>query len=197
VRAVLAEQQRKTQERASAYGDRWSPWNQLNGWRMNGSAYQDLLFADAEARRSVRIFPGRDGGFRFECGEEHGELSVAGGGALLDGVKLRARAVWSGGGQLTVFEEGASHILRVIDPLATSGSQEEASGRLTAPMPGRITQVFVETGDEVQRGAPLLILEAMKMQYTISAPADGRIAEVRYAAGDVVDEGAELIAFAE
>jgi 3-methylcrotonyl-CoA carboxylase alpha subunit len=64
-------------------------------------------------------------------------------------------------------------------------------------MPGRIVQVMAQKGAEVKRGAPLLILEAMKMEYTIAAPADGRIAEVRYAPGDVVEEGAELIKFAE
>jgi 3-methylcrotonyl-CoA carboxylase alpha subunit len=197
VQAVLAEQRRKSEVRAAASGDRWSPWNQLNAWRMNGAAYQDIVFADGESRRSVRVFPRREGAFGFECGNERGEVSAAGGSAFLDGVKLQARAVWSGAGQLTAFERGAVHILRVLDPLATSASQQETGGRLTAPMPGRIMQVFVEKGAEVQRGAPLMILEAMKMQYTISAPADGRVAEVRYATGDVVEEGAELIAFAE
>jgi 3-methylcrotonyl-CoA carboxylase alpha subunit len=56
---------------------------------------------------------------------------------------------------------------------------------------------MVQRGAEVKRGAPLLVLEAMKMEYTIAAPADGRIAEVRYSVGDVVEEGAELIEFAE
>jgi 3-methylcrotonyl-CoA carboxylase alpha subunit len=197
VQAVLAEQLRKSEARAAASGDPWSPWNQLNAWRMNGAAYQDIRFADGEARRLVRVFPGREGAFGFECVDQRGDVSIAGDSDFLDGVKLRAHAVWSGSGQLTVFEEGVSHTLRVIDPLATSGSQEEAGGRLTAPMPGRIMQVFVEKGAEVQRGAPLMILEAMKMQYTISAPAHGRVAEVRYAEGDVVEEGAELISFAE
>jgi 3-methylcrotonyl-CoA carboxylase alpha subunit len=197
VREVLAEQRQKSEDRAAASGDPWSPWNQLNAWRMNGAAYQDVLFADGEARRSVRVFPQREGAFGFECGDERGHVSIAGDSAFLDGVKLRAHAVWSSSGQLTVFEESVSHTLRVLDPLATSRSAEEAGGRLTAPMPGRIMQVFVIKGAEVKRGAPLMILEAMKMQYTISAPADGRVGEVRYTAGDVVEEGAELISFAE
>jgi 3-methylcrotonyl-CoA carboxylase alpha subunit len=193
--AVLAGQRRNTKARAAASGDPWSPWNELNSWRMNGTAYQDLLFTDGESKRPVRIFPRREGGFGFECGEEQGEVTVSGGGAFLDGVKLRARAVWSGKAQLTVIEESASHTLRLIDPLAASGAEEQTGGRLTAPMPGRIAQALVEAGQQVRRGAPLMILEAMKMQYTIGAPADGRIAEVRYAPGDVVEEGAELITF--
>jgi 3-methylcrotonyl-CoA carboxylase alpha subunit len=47
----------------------------------------------------------------------------------------------------------------------------------------------------VGRGAPLLVLEAMKMEHTIVAPGDGRIAALRYAEGDQVDEGAVLLDF--
>ena len=54
-------------------------------------------------------------------------------------------------------------------------------------------RVLTENGAEVKCGAALLVLEAMKMEYTIAAPADGKVIEVRYAAGDLVDEGAELI----
>jgi 3-methylcrotonyl-CoA carboxylase alpha subunit len=47
----------------------------------------------------------------------------------------------------------------------------------------------------VKRGTPLLVLEAMKMEHTITAPADGVVGAIRYRAGDQVDEGAELVAF--
>ena len=63
-------------------------------------------------------------------------------------------------------------------------------------MPGRIAAVLVEPGTEVTRGAPLIVLEAMKMEHSITAPADGRVERVNYAAGDLVEEGAELVVFA-
>jgi 3-methylcrotonyl-CoA carboxylase alpha subunit len=63
-------------------------------------------------------------------------------------------------------------------------------------MPGRITQLTVEPGMNVRRGQPLLVLEAMKMEHTVSAPADGVVEAVRFAVGDQVEEGAELITFA-
>jgi 3-methylcrotonyl-CoA carboxylase alpha subunit len=47
----------------------------------------------------------------------------------------------------------------------------------------------------VARGAPLLVLEAMKMEHTLSAPGDGRIVQLHYAEGDQVEEGAILIEF--
>jgi 3-methylcrotonyl-CoA carboxylase alpha subunit len=193
---VFAAQRRKVERRAAASGDSWSPWNQLSAWRMNGAGYQDVVFTDGNTRLSLRVFPRRDGTFQVDFPDGPGEISGHGDVRFVDRIKIRARAVLDGH-QVTVFVAGATHILSLIDPLAPWGIEEDAGGRLTAPMPGRIVQVMVQEGAEVKRGAPLLILEAMKMEYTITAPADGRIAEVRYSTGDVVEEGAELIKFEE
>ena len=62
-------------------------------------------------------------------------------------------------------------------------------------MPGRIISIEVAEGDSVQAGQQLMVLEAMKMEHTISAPASGTVATIRFAVGDQVPEGAELIAF--
>ena len=63
-------------------------------------------------------------------------------------------------------------------------------------MPGRVAHVLVEVGDAVQRGEPLMIIEAMKMEHTVTAPVDGIVDAVRFGVGDLVEEGAELIALA-
>jgi 3-methylcrotonyl-CoA carboxylase alpha subunit len=60
-------------------------------------------------------------------------------------------------------------------------------------MSGTVVAVLVKAGDNVARGAPLMILEAMKMEHTIAAPADGTVAVVHYRAGDRVKEGADLV----
>ena len=70
---------------------------------------------------------------------------------------------------------------------------EAGGGRLTAPMPGKVVTVQVAPGARVARGAPLLVLEAMKMEHTIVAPGDGQVTEIHYAAGDLVEEGVELL----
>jgi 3-methylcrotonyl-CoA carboxylase alpha subunit len=62
-------------------------------------------------------------------------------------------------------------------------------------MPGKVIAVLAPAGTKVEKGAPLLVMEAMKMEHTISAPADGEIEEVLYAVGDQVPEGAQLLAF--
>jgi len=192
---VLSDERRAQETRAAASRDPWSPWNQLNAWRMNSPGYQDLVFRDGESKVSVRVFPQTGGSYRAVFGNESIELRGLGEEIWVDGVKARATVIRSGE-QITVIRDGINHVLHLIDPLAPHGVEEAAAGSLTAPMPGRIIQVLARPGAEVKRGAPLLVLEAMKMEYTISAPADGTIEEVRYAAGEVVDEGAELIVFA-
>jgi 3-methylcrotonyl-CoA carboxylase alpha subunit len=197
---VLSDQRRDVQARAASSGDPWSPWNDLTSWRMNGTGYQDLLFQDGDVHLTLRVYVRQDGSFRVDfpaCPGEAGpgEVTPNAHFLMLDGVKLRATVLRSGE-DLTIINDGINHHLKLRDPLALVGIEEESAGRLTAPMPGRIVQVMIEKGSQVDRGAPLLVLEAMKMEYTITAPAAGTIAEVRCAPGDVVSEGAELIAFA-
>ena len=64
-----------------------------------------------------------------------------------------------------------------------------------APMPGRIIAQLVAAGTKVAKGAPLLIMEAMKMEHTICAPANGMLRGFRAAVGEQVQEGVELIDF--
>jgi 3-methylcrotonyl-CoA carboxylase alpha subunit len=60
-------------------------------------------------------------------------------------------------------------------------------------MPGRVVAVTVEAGARVTRGQTLMVIEAMKMEHSITAPADGVVESVCYKIGDNVEEGAELI----
>jgi 3-methylcrotonyl-CoA carboxylase alpha subunit len=71
------------------------------------------------------------------------------------------------------------------------------SGGLEAPMPGVVTRVLVSSGAYVQRGQPLLALEAMKMEHLIRAPRDGRIRSVSARAGEMVSGGATLVEMEE
>src|SRR5260370_9689713 len=77
--------------------------------------------------------------------------------------------------------------------VAPQAEEEIAGGRLTAPMPGKIIQVLAAAEATVRRGQGLIVLEAMKMEHTVSAPADGVAQPVNYPVGDLVEEGAELI----
>ncbi|HEX8251522.1 MAG TPA: biotin/lipoyl-containing protein [Thermoanaerobaculia bacterium] len=64
-----------------------------------------------------------------------------------------------------------------------------------APMPGLVLKILVKQGDVVAKGAPLLILEAMKMEHQIVAPKDGTIAAINCREGELVQPGIELVTF--
>jgi 3-methylcrotonyl-CoA carboxylase alpha subunit len=91
--------------------------------------------------------------------------------------------------------QGAARI-SLLDPLAHAGEAAQEGGRLTAPMPGKVVSFTVTAGDKVKAGQALAVMEAMKMEHTISAPKDGTVAELLYAPGDQVAEGAELLKLA-
>jgi 3-methylcrotonyl-CoA carboxylase alpha subunit len=62
-------------------------------------------------------------------------------------------------------------------------------------MPGKIIAVLVKSGAKVEKGTPLIILEAMKMEHTIVAQGRGTVTEIHYKVGEQVAEGAELLGF--
>ena len=73
---------------------------------------------------------------------------------------------------------------------------EAPTGRLTAPMPGRIVHLHIKQGDRVKHGDTLLVLEAMKMEHSILAPRDGLVETIDFAVGDLVEEGVALLSLA-
>lgn len=72
-------------------------------------------------------------------------------------------------------------------------TSQAGSGWTTSPMPGRIVKVLVEEGDHVEKGAALVIIEAMKMQNELLAEHAGVVNKVRVRAGDTVERDAELV----
>ena len=158
-----------------------------------------MRWADGDEPRLVRAF-WRGPRYRLEIDgeacEAAAEVTAEGDLAVeLDGVRARL-AVLRQGDEVTVVGDDGSWRLLYIDPLAPKAAEEAAGGRLGAPMPGKVAQVLAAAGAQVKRGQALMVLEAMKMEHTITAPADGTVERVNYAAGDLVEEGAELIGFA-
>jgi propionyl-CoA carboxylase alpha chain len=90
--------------------------------------------------------------------------------------------------------EGHVHLRRV--PRFTDPAQALASGSLLAPMPGTVVSVAVELGQQVEAGSPVLVLEAMKMQHTVSAPHAGTVAQIDVKPGAQVAAG-EVLAVVE
>ncbi len=192
--AELAEEERAARHRAAASGDPHSPWHRVDGWRLNQDSHHDLVFLEGEASHAVRLRFLQEG-LRVELNGSSFALAgeVLGDGQLLvrlDGQAFKARAVRDGH-DWHVFCGGDYRRLSLRPELA--GIEAEAAGSLAAPMPGKIIKVMTKAGAKVSKGDPLLILEAMKMEHTITAPADGVVKEVHYGAGEQVLEGAELV----
>jgi 3-methylcrotonyl-CoA carboxylase alpha subunit len=193
--AELAEEEQGARQRAAASGDPYSPWHRVDGWRLNEDSHHDFVFVDGRTEHAVRVHFAGDGMRLAVHGKEHAFAGERlGGDAVsirLDGRMFEARAVRDGA-DWHVFADGDYRRLTLKDALP-GDDDESAGGSLTAPMPGRIIQVMARAGDAVKKGQPLLILEAMKMEHTITAPADGVVKEMHFAAGEQVLEGAELI----
>ena len=83
---------------------------------------------------------------------------------------------------------GASSTLREADRFPAAAAAAE-SGSLRSPLPGVVVRVGVEPGQDVQAGAMVAVIEAMKMEHAVAAPHEGRVAEVRVRAGQAVDAG--------
>lgn len=96
------------------------------------------------------------------------------------------------GDVVTVFADyGVA--FEVVDPLARDAAAGLAGNVVEAPMPGLVKAVMVAAGESVAKGAPLAVLEAMKMEHTLVAARDGVVAEVLVAQGDQVSAKAALV----
>jgi 3-methylcrotonyl-CoA carboxylase alpha subunit len=193
--AEISEEQRAARERAAGSADPHSPWDGVDGWRLNQDSHHDFTFVEGGTTHAVRLLF-LEQGLRIALNGKTHEIS---GERLPDGrllLRLGSRAFKArtvrDGADWHVFCEGEYAKLSLRHDLGT-GDEDTRAGSLAAPMPGKIIKVMVAAGAKVTKGQALLILEAMKMEHTITAPADGVVKEIQYAAGEQVLEGAELI----
>ena len=96
--------------------------------------------------------------------------------------------------EITLYLHGENFTLH-LEETSDHLLEDNVDNNLLAPMPGTIIQISVHKNDHVQKGDKLLIMEAMKMEHSISAPADGTIEEVFFNVGEQVTEGTELVKF--
>ncbi len=162
-----------------AAGDDWmSPWNDRTGWRSNLAAEEHFLVDGGGGRQIVVLRA----------------LTMTINGALLPRDAVPSGTVYDlGHGQRLVLDEDGNALVSIVDPLARSGVVEAVAGGVVAPMPGKVTKLHVAVGDAVQRGAALVVVEAMKMEHTLTAPAAGTVTALHGAVGAFVTEGAVLV----
>ncbi|MEY3612208.1 MAG: Acetyl-/propionyl-coenzyme carboxylase alpha chain, partial [Pseudomonadota bacterium] len=185
-------------------------------WQSHGVAQRRFELVWQDQPRSARLTCGHDGRLSLSLagpgpdakGGEVRELATPVSGPLLfsaegaglwvqwgDAPRTFSQLDWQGETAHLFTPQGATRIT-VLDPLAHAGEAAQEGGRLTAPMPGKVVSFAVKVGDKVKAGQALAVMEAMKMEHTISAPKGGTVAELLYAPGDQVADGAELLKLA-
>ena len=181
---------------AMASGDPHSPWNAVDGWTLNGDRRPArFLYAGIARTHEVLLTTVGDAYVAVVDGARVAVRLTSAAGALsaeVDGLRSKVTVVRRGDDRV-LFRDGRMRRVVVAHSETTSASDDRQGGHLTAPMSGTIIDVLVKRGDVVPRDAPLLILEAMKMEHTISAAHAGTVSAVHFAKGDQVGEGATLI----
>jgi 3-methylcrotonyl-CoA carboxylase alpha subunit len=175
-----------------------SPWTRTDGWTLAGRRSRRLSFRHRAERYDALLWYGRDGLAMESDGRTDRLQFVPRGGAVFDmclgDAPERVSVAWSGR-ELALSTPRGHCKIHWIDPFVADTSETAAAERIVAPMPGTVTRILAQPGAGLQRGAPLIVLEAMKMEHTLRAPADGRVKALKCAVGDFVQEGTELADF--
>jgi len=121
-------------------------------------------------------------------------VSERGGKLRVRGKVLPFRA-WSHDETIDIWMAGRIYTVQIAHRVARRAGEAGArtpTGNLTAPMPGTILKVNVAVGDAFDAHDPLIIMESMKMEMSLSSPQPGRVTEVMCKTGDLVQLGALL-----
>jgi 3-methylcrotonyl-CoA carboxylase alpha subunit len=169
-------------------------WEDTRGWRAGALATACWRFDAGD----VQVTAKSDGRYllRAQGGESDAMVlsrTFEGLCAEVDGAVHQATVV-EAGGRLHVFRRGHHAILgwrRTNDSLQMQAGGEQ--GSLLTPLPGTVVAVHVSEGESVSRGAPLVTIEAMKMEHTLTAPRDGLVARLAFGVGERVSAGAVLV----
>jgi acetyl-CoA/propionyl-CoA carboxylase, biotin carboxylase, biotin carboxyl carrier protein len=173
------------------------PWNRRDGWRLTGPA--PVTWRASVGEREFELAVAGDAGDATVVEGDAGPVQVAASfaagvlDATIDGRRVRAH-IDRAGRSLWVTIEGESWCFTEPDlTVAAHGSVTDTSGTIRSPMPGVVVAVSVVAGDVVAEGAPVVSVEAMKMEHTLRAPFAGTVTDVRVGPGHRVELGAPLV----
>jgi len=187
-----------------------SPWDRHDGFRLNAPHTIRIALCDpasaqaADSDEAVVIVEGKR-----ESGESLWNLTIGDQTltASLQPLTGDAVAVTLNGHRRRLQARRDGHIVVMAEPSgetrlfwrridAIDHGHHEAESTLTAPMNGTVVALLVAPGAAVEKGMPLMVMEAMKMEHTMTAPADGSVETFHFQSGDTVSQGDVLLDFA-
>jgi 3-methylcrotonyl-CoA carboxylase alpha subunit len=173
-----------------------SPWAMKDNWRHGGLNMAKLHFTLTNQDITAMY---RDQGKEVSV-EIEGETILFSSVAFKDqqltavvaNQRIKTQIAPMAHNRFILLTDSGAHELSMIDDDHASIGEQADDKQLSAPMPGRVICVLATIGEVVDKGAPLMILEAMKMEHTIRSPFSGVVEEMYYIAGEFVEEGVEL-----
>jgi 3-methylcrotonyl-CoA carboxylase alpha subunit len=182
-------------EAKAARAEAHSPWR-TSGWMPVGRRQRVYMFRDGQGtEQKVTLGYGR-GPATLSIGERETDFAfapnIAGGFDLtLHGIKSHVVAVIEGH-ELYLRTRNGRFDLHWIDPFGGDDEEQVGEDKIVAPLPGTVVALLAEVGATLEKGAPILTLEVMKMEQTLRAPFAGVLKAIKCKVGDIVQEGVEL-----
>ncbi len=173
------------------------PWRDLASWRHWGPAEHRVTLDHAGTTIEARVQTFDGSRHVVTAGDVPVELTVIG----IDGAQVRydcaghilTASVGKSADGIVVASRGQRASFELLDEAGADSDDATGEDRILAPIPGLVKLVEAVKGRAVKKGEPLVVLEAMKMEHTLTAPRDGTIAEVLAVAGELVQEGTALV----
>ncbi|MFZ2154872.1 MAG: acetyl/propionyl/methylcrotonyl-CoA carboxylase subunit alpha [Bradyrhizobium sp.] len=183
------------EEAKAAGAEAHSPWR-TSGWMPVGRRQRVFTFRHGQGAEHMVTLTYGNGPAMLSIGERELAFTTspdaAGGFELrLHGIKSHVFAVIEGH-ELYLRTRNGRFDLHWVDPFG--GETEELVGedKIVAPLPGTVVALLAEVGASLEKGAPILTLEVMKMEQTLRAPFAGVLKAIKCKVGDIVGEGVEL-----
>jgi 3-methylcrotonyl-CoA carboxylase alpha subunit len=181
-------------ERAKAATMHSSPW-QTAGWMMAGVRQRSFLFRDSGGEHKVTLRYGPHASTLLiddrEIPFDHTDAGMGDLHVTLDSVQSRVTGLVDGH-EVYVRTRNGRFEVHWVDPFGMEDEEQTGADRVVAPLPGTVVALLVAEGATVEKGAPVLTLEVMKMEQTLRAPFAGTVVKLKCKVGDIVQEGVEL-----
>jgi 3-methylcrotonyl-CoA carboxylase alpha subunit len=189
VAAILRE------EENAAQADANSPWHTA-GWMPVGRRQRVFTFRQGHGgEQKVSLHYGK-GPATLVIGDREMSFAALPDGAsgvevTLHGVKSHVMTIVEGH-ELYLRTRNGRFDLHWVDPFGGDDEEQIGEDKIVAPLPGTVVALLAEVGAKLEKGAPILTLEVMKMEQTLRAPFAGVLKAIKCKVGDIVGEGVEL-----